>query len=254
MARPTTNYFMLVILSALIASIGLLQNSAAVIIGAAGWLGFRTGYRRGIADTILILSEHTQQIGQLDDGLTPSDGISLPDLGPLRPSSLLGVDNHPVDGGADGQRGQFDALRKLRRDALEEEPCQVLGSRIDAFKPRDVDVEVVVVDIVNHGLMDDRLEVLHVDQVSALGVHVAPDRELDHVVVAVAVRVVALAVDAPVLLGREGVVAQDMGSGEAVAARELDHARAAGAAELPPPIRRLMRLTARVMTRSAYWV
>ena len=33
-----------------------------------------------------------------------------------------------------------------------------------------------------------------------------------------------------------------------------DHARAAGAAELPPPIRRLMRLTARVMTRSAYWV
>ncbi|MEM8816333.1 MAG: 2-polyprenyl-3-methyl-6-methoxy-1,4-benzoquinone monooxygenase [Pseudomonadota bacterium] len=33
-----------------------------------------------------------------------------------------------------------------------------------------------------------------------------------------------------------------------------DNARAAGAAELPPPVRQLMRLTARVMTRSAYWV
>ncbi len=33
-----------------------------------------------------------------------------------------------------------------------------------------------------------------------------------------------------------------------------DHAREAGAAELPLPIRRLMRLTARVMTRSAYWL
>jgi len=33
-----------------------------------------------------------------------------------------------------------------------------------------------------------------------------------------------------------------------------DHARAAGAAELPPPVQRLMRLTSRVMTRSAYWL
>ena len=33
-----------------------------------------------------------------------------------------------------------------------------------------------------------------------------------------------------------------------------DHARAAGAAELPPPVQRLMRMTARVMTRSAYWI
>lgn len=33
-----------------------------------------------------------------------------------------------------------------------------------------------------------------------------------------------------------------------------DHAQEAGAAELPLPIRRLMRLTARVMTRSAYWL
>jgi ubiquinone biosynthesis monooxygenase Coq7 len=33
-----------------------------------------------------------------------------------------------------------------------------------------------------------------------------------------------------------------------------EHARAAGAAELPLPVRRLMRMTARVMTRSAYWM
>ena len=33
-----------------------------------------------------------------------------------------------------------------------------------------------------------------------------------------------------------------------------EHARAAGAAELPLPVRRLMRMTARVMTRSAYWI
>lgn len=32
------------------------------------------------------------------------------------------------------------------------------------------------------------------------------------------------------------------------------HARAAGAAELPAPIRELMRHTARVMTRTAYWL
>ena len=32
------------------------------------------------------------------------------------------------------------------------------------------------------------------------------------------------------------------------------HARAAGAAELPAPIRELMRRTARVMTRTAYWL
>lgn len=38
---------------------------------------------------------------------------------------------------------------------------------------------------------------------------------------------------------------------------EAEHganARAAGAAELPAPIHRLMRMTARIMTRSAYWV
>jgi ubiquinone biosynthesis monooxygenase Coq7 len=33
-----------------------------------------------------------------------------------------------------------------------------------------------------------------------------------------------------------------------------EHARAAGAAVLPLPVRRLMRMTARVMTRSAYWL
>ena len=33
-----------------------------------------------------------------------------------------------------------------------------------------------------------------------------------------------------------------------------EHARAAGAAELPEPVHRLMRMTARIMTRSAYWV
>ena len=33
-----------------------------------------------------------------------------------------------------------------------------------------------------------------------------------------------------------------------------DDARAAGAAELPQPVRNLMRQTARVMTRTAYWV
>jgi len=32
------------------------------------------------------------------------------------------------------------------------------------------------------------------------------------------------------------------------------NARAAGAAELPEPVRRLMRLTAKVMTRTAYWI
>jgi len=33
-----------------------------------------------------------------------------------------------------------------------------------------------------------------------------------------------------------------------------ENARAAGAAELPEPIHRLMRATARIMTRSAYWL
>ncbi|MBA7580325.1 hypothetical protein ES708_22216 [subsurface metagenome] len=54
MARPTTNFFMLVILSALIASIGLLQNSAAVIIGAmliaplmSPLMGFAVGLTQG---------------------------------------------------------------------------------------------------------------------------------------------------------------------------------------------------------------
>ena len=33
-----------------------------------------------------------------------------------------------------------------------------------------------------------------------------------------------------------------------------ENAREAGAAELPEPVHRLMRMTARIMTRSAYWV
>ncbi len=33
-----------------------------------------------------------------------------------------------------------------------------------------------------------------------------------------------------------------------------ENARDAGAAELPPPIKRLMKLTAKVMTRTAYWL
>jgi len=36
-------------------------------------------------------------------------------------------------------------------------------------------------------------------------------------------------------------------------AQHGENARVAGAAELPPPVKRLMRLTAKVMTRTAYW-
>lgn len=36
--------------------------------------------------------------------------------------------------------------------------------------------------------------------------------------------------------------------------RHGEQARAAGAAELPWPIRRLMRLTSQIMTRTAYWI
>ena len=44
---------------------------------------------------------------------------------------------------------------------------------------------------------------------------------------------------------------------ETMRADEIAHganARAAGAAELPPPVRKLMRGTARVMTSTAYWI
>ena len=40
-------------------------------------------------------------------------------------------------------------------------------------------------------------------------------------------------------------------------ADEIAHGRAAvaaGGADLPPPVPRLMRLTARVMTGTAYWI
>ena len=37
-------------------------------------------------------------------------------------------------------------------------------------------------------------------------------------------------------------------------ARHATAALAAGAAELPPPVQALMRLTSKVMTRTAYWV
>ncbi len=54
MARPSTNYFVLVILSCLIASLGLLMNSAAVIIGAmliaplmSPLMGFAVGLTQG---------------------------------------------------------------------------------------------------------------------------------------------------------------------------------------------------------------
>lgn len=44
---------------------------------------------------------------------------------------------------------------------------------------------------------------------------------------------------------------------EQMRAEEAEHgenAREAGAAELPEPVHRLMRMTARIMTRSAYWL
>ncbi len=54
MSKPTTNFFVLVILSCLIAAIGLLQNSAAVIIGAmliaplmSPLMGFAVGLTQG---------------------------------------------------------------------------------------------------------------------------------------------------------------------------------------------------------------
>ncbi len=54
MAKPSTNYFVLVILSCLIASLGLLQNSVAVIIGAmliaplmSPLMGFAVGLTQG---------------------------------------------------------------------------------------------------------------------------------------------------------------------------------------------------------------
>ncbi len=58
----------------------------------------------------------------------------------------------------------------------------------------------------------------------------------------------------------EGLPAEDTRSRAIVATmrdEERQHgedAVAAGAAELPPPIRKLMQATARVMTRTAYWI
>ncbi len=58
----------------------------------------------------------------------------------------------------------------------------------------------------------------------------------------------------------EGLPAEDTRSRAIVATmrdEERQHgedAVAAGAAELPPPVRKLMQATARVMTRTAYWI
>lgn len=51
--------------------------------------------------------------------------------------------------------------------------------------------------------------------------------------------------------------ARSRGIVAAMKADEISHgaaAQAAGAAELPPPARELMRITARIMTRTAYWI
>jgi 3-demethoxyubiquinol 3-hydroxylase len=58
----------------------------------------------------------------------------------------------------------------------------------------------------------------------------------------------------------ERLPARDARSRDIVAAMKADEishgaaAAAAGAAELPPPARELMRMTARIMTRTAYWI
>jgi len=54
---------------------------------------------------------------------------------------------------------------------------------------------MAVVDIIDHRLPKNFSENLHVDQVAGPGINLALDRHLEHVVVAVAVRIVALAVN-----------------------------------------------------------
>ena len=95
----------------------------------------------------------------------------------------------------DGEGDQFDAVRKLSCSAFEEDSSEILCGRNHSLEKRDFDVEVTVVDVVDDRSVEDLFEVLHVYEIAAVRVGVTLDNRFDDVVMAVTVRVVALAED-----------------------------------------------------------
>src|SRR6476469_127768 len=83
----------------------------------------------------------------------------------------------------------------------------VLGGGIHATHEFDIDVQIAMVDAVDHFALDDRLELTEVDHVPRALVDGAFDRNLEDVVVTVPVRIIALAEERYVfLVGQCGIV------------------------------------------------
>ncbi len=91
-------------------------------------------------------------------------------------------------------------------ESLEERRCEVLGGWNPALEPRHVGVEVVVIDVLDDFGLDDVGELLEIDDVADALVHVARDDHLE--LVAMAVKIDALAVQGTVLFRRELRIAQ----------------------------------------------
>src|SRR2546423_1476825 len=104
--------------------------------------------------------------------------------------------------------------RDLRLENLPERSDDVLRSRDDVLHERHVEIEVPVVHHARDLLLDDLLQLGQIEDISGLGVGLAFDRNVQRVVVAVPVLVVALPEESRVLLVAEGRVMNPMGGVE----------------------------------------
>jgi hypothetical protein len=83
---------------------------------------------------------------------------------------------------------------------LPDDHHQILGGGIPLGELRDVQVEVAVVQVVDHATLHDFLHGVEVGHEPCCRIDLTLDRHLQLVVVAMVVRVVARAEDAPILV------------------------------------------------------
>ena len=89
---------------------------------------------------------------------------------------------------------------KLVSDTVEKGPCEIFGARDDILEPGDLDVEKSVINFIDDAIPQNVFEGFHVNQVTDSRVNGTKHGDLENIVMAVTMGIVALAVGFPIPL------------------------------------------------------
>src|SRR5690606_37766485 len=134
---------------------------------------------------------------------TRSDGSGIPRIFHIVPRRL-----------AEDQANETDVVRQHADQTVPDRDDQVLRRRDHALEPRDIQVQIAMVQLRDDVLLHDLAQDLQIQDEPRLRIHLALDRHVQLVVVSVPVRARARAEDLVVPLGAPVLTRQPMRGGK----------------------------------------